>query len=101
MKRLQRGEQNSSTTLCATHPGPTEFLDSPPLTLDDQLEYKETKLADGVPLVSSFFDNMTSATTAWRCVSTSCRKTDLPLISLLPALLTQTGVIDERQAHSL
>ena len=41
-----------------------KFLDSPPLTLDDQLEYKETKLADGVPLVSSFFDNMTSATTA-------------------------------------
>jgi Zn-dependent M16 (insulinase) family peptidase len=72
---------------------PRKFLDSPPLTLDDQLEYKETKLAGGVPLVSSFFDNMTSATTAVSLRLDVLPEADLPLVSLLPALLTQTGVI--------
>jgi Zn-dependent M16 (insulinase) family peptidase len=72
---------------------PRKFLDSPPLTLDDQLEYKETKLAGGVPLVSSFFDNMTSATTAVSLRLDVLPEADLPLLSLLPALLTQTGVI--------
>ena len=72
---------------------PEKFLDSPPLTLDDQLEYKETKLPDGVPLVSSFFDNMTSATTALALRLDVVPETDLPLVSLLPALLTETGVI--------
>jgi Zn-dependent M16 (insulinase) family peptidase len=70
-----------------------KFLDSPPLTLDDQLEYKETKLAGGIPLVSSFFDNMTSATTAVSLRLDVLPEADLPLVSMLPALLTQTGVI--------
>jgi Zn-dependent M16 (insulinase) family peptidase len=70
-----------------------KFLDYPPLTLDDQLEYKETKLAGGVPLVSSFFDNMTSATTAVALRLDVLPEADLPLVSLLPALLTETGVI--------
>jgi Zn-dependent M16 (insulinase) family peptidase len=70
-----------------------KFLDSPPLTLDDQLDYKETKLAGGVPLVSSFFDNMTSTTTAVALRLDVLPEDDLPLVSLLPALLTQTGVI--------
>jgi Zn-dependent M16 (insulinase) family peptidase len=71
-----------------------KFLDAPPLTLDDQLEYKETKLASGVPLVSSVFDNMTSATTGIALRLDVVPESDLPLISLLPALLTQTGVIE-------
>jgi Zn-dependent M16 (insulinase) family peptidase len=70
-----------------------KFLDTPPLTLDDQLDYQETRLAGGVPLVSSFFDNMTSATTAVALRLDVVPETDLPLLSLLPALLTQTGVI--------
>ena len=39
-----------------------KFLERPPLTLDDQLDYKVTRLAGGVPLVASTFENMTSAT---------------------------------------
>jgi len=72
----------------------TEFLKSPPLTLDDQLEFKEAKLANGIPVVSSYFDNMTSATTGLALRLDSVPEEDLALISLLPALLTQTGVIE-------
>ena len=80
----------------------TEFLKSPPLTLDDQLEFREAKLGEtkdaklggGIPVVSSYFDNMTSATTAVALRLDSLPEDDLALVSLLPALMTQTGVID-------
>ena len=71
------------------------FLDAPPLTLDDQLEYTDAKLAgSGIPIVSSVFDNMTSATTGLALRLDGVPEEDLALVSLLPALLTQTGVID-------
>lgn len=70
------------------------FIDNPPLTLDDSLEYKESKTANGVPVVSSYFDNMSSATTAIAFRLDTVPEADLPLLSLLPSLLTQTGVID-------
>jgi hypothetical protein len=38
------------------------FVDAPPMTLDDQLDYRVETLDGGVPLVASTFDNMTSAT---------------------------------------
>lgn len=72
----------------------TEFLKSPPLTLDDQLEFKESTLANGVPVVSSVFDNMTSATTGIALRLDTVPEDDLALVSLLPALLTETGVIE-------
>ncbi len=71
-----------------------KFLDAPPLTLDDQLEYTESKLAGGIPIVSSVFDNMTSATAGLALRLDGVPEEDLALLSLLPALLTQTGVID-------
>ena len=77
--------------------GALEFLKAPPLTLDDQLEYSQGKLGDAgqVPVVSSFFDNMTSATTGLALRLDSVPEDSLALLSLLPALLTQTGVIDQ------
>jgi Zn-dependent M16 (insulinase) family peptidase len=71
-----------------------KFLAAPPLTLDDQLEYTESKLAGGIPVVSSVFDNMTSATAGLALRLDSVPEEDLALVSLLPALLAQTGVID-------
>src|SRR3569833_2752576 len=41
-----------------------KFIDNPPLTLDDQLSFTESKISRGVPLVTSYFDNMTSSTTS-------------------------------------
>ena len=45
-------------------------------------------------MVSSYFDNMTSATTAVALRLDSVPEEDLALVSLLPALMTQTGVIE-------
>jgi Zn-dependent M16 (insulinase) family peptidase len=71
-----------------------KFLSEPPLTLDDQLEHKEARLPNGVPVVSSVFDNMTSATTGLALRLDTVPEASLALVSLFPALLTQTGVID-------
>jgi Zn-dependent M16 (insulinase) family peptidase len=75
-----------------------KFLDNPPMTLDDQLEYTESIVNDGVshkvPLVASYFDNMTSTTTSLALNLASVNEVDLPLLSLLPELLSETGVID-------
>lgn len=69
------------------------FPDAPPLTLDEQLEYSATRTAAGVPLVTSVFDNMTSSTTALALRLDGVPEADLPLLSLLPVLMTQAGVI--------
>ncbi|MGH9900265.1 MAG: hypothetical protein ACRD68_00320, partial [Pyrinomonadaceae bacterium] len=76
------------------------FLDSPPLTLDDQLDYKVSKLAGGVPLVASTFDNMTSATTGLALRLDGVPESELVYLSMLPALLTQTGVVKDGKAIS-
>ncbi|HVW08672.1 MAG TPA: hypothetical protein VHC90_08820, partial [Bryobacteraceae bacterium] len=74
--------------------GDRKFLDNPPLTLDDQLSYTESKIGRGIPLVASYFDNMTSSTTAIAFNLASVPESDLPLLSLLPELLSTAGVIE-------
>jgi Zn-dependent M16 (insulinase) family peptidase len=71
-----------------------KFLDNPPMTLDEQLEYKQASLGGMVPYVFSVFDNMTSATAGLALNLASVPESDLVLVSLLPALMTQTGVIE-------
>jgi Zn-dependent M16 (insulinase) family peptidase len=72
-----------------------KFLENPPLTLDEQLEFRQDKLAGGVPLIASVFDNMTSATAGLDLRLDSVPETDLVYVSLLPALISQTGVIED------
>jgi Zn-dependent M16 (insulinase) family peptidase len=74
--------------------GNRKFLDNPPMTLDDQLEYTESKVDGKIPLVASYFDNMTSATTSVAFNLASVPEADLPLVSLLPELLSESGVIE-------
>lgn len=74
--------------------GNRRFLDNPPMTLDDRLEYSESNINRGVPLVASYFDTMTSATTSLALNLASVPEADLPLLSLLPELLSATGVIE-------
>jgi Zn-dependent M16 (insulinase) family peptidase len=69
------------------------FIESPPLSLDDQLDYKVRTLAGGVPLVASTFDNMTSATTGLALRLDGVPDSELVYLSILPALLTRVGVI--------
>jgi len=70
-----------------------KFLERPPLTLDDQLDYKVTRLAGDVPLVASNFENMTSATTGLALRLDGVPRDQLFYLSAMPQLLTQTGVI--------
>ncbi len=95
IRRYQKDYDAESARLdAATNAATEKFLSAPPLTLDDQLEYKDAKLTGGIPVISSVFDNMTSATTGFALRLDSVPEEDLVLVSLLPALLTETGVIE-------
>jgi hypothetical protein len=72
-----------------------KFLERPPLTLDDQLDYKVTSLRGGVPLVASNFENMTSATAGLALRLDGVPRERLVYLSALPQLLTQVGVVRE------
>ncbi|HEV2859590.1 MAG TPA: hypothetical protein VGX48_01130 [Pyrinomonadaceae bacterium] len=71
------------------------FVENPPLTLDDQLDFKVTKVKGDVPLVASTFENMTSATTGVALRLDGVPESQLVYLSMLPALLTQVGVIKD------
>ena len=73
---------------------PAKFIDNPPMTLDDQLDYTVTSLGEGIPLVASRFDSMTSATTGLAIRLDGVPQEHLMYISLLPAMLTRVGVIE-------
>jgi Zn-dependent M16 (insulinase) family peptidase len=73
----------------------TRFVEQPPLSLDDQLDYKTHTLAGGVPMVVSTFDNMTSATTGIALRLDGVPDEELVYLSILPALLTRVGVIKD------
>ncbi|MGD0049218.1 MAG: hypothetical protein ABSE42_19645 [Bryobacteraceae bacterium] len=73
---------------------PPKFIDNPPLTLDDQLDFKTVALAGGAPLVESTFESMTSATTGIALRLDSVPESQLVYVSLLPQLLTRVGVIE-------
>ncbi len=72
-----------------------KFLENPPLTLDDQLDFKVKQLQGGVPLVASTFENMTSTTTGIALRLDGVSQEQLMYLSMMPVLLTQTGVIKE------
>ena len=78
----------------ATHVPPTPFVKSPPLTLDDDLRYEEVKLANGVPLAYSRFDNMTGAFTGIALRLDGVPRDELRYVSLLPQLLAAAGVVE-------
>lgn len=75
-----------------------KFLERPPLTLDDQLDYKVTSLPGSVPLVASSFENMTSATTGLALRLDGVPQEQLFYLSAMPTLLTQTGVVKDGKA---
>lgn len=75
-----------------------KFIDNPPLTLDDQLDYKVQTLPGNVGLVTSTFNNMTSATTGIAFRLDGVPEDQLVYLSMLPQLLTGTGVIKNGKA---
>src|SRR5688572_29290689 len=73
---------------------PARFIDNPPLTLDDQLDYAVKPVGEGIQLVASTFESMTSATTGLALRLDGVPQEQLMFISLLPAMLTRVGVIE-------
>jgi Zn-dependent M16 (insulinase) family peptidase len=73
---------------------PPEFIDTPPLTLDDQLEYAVKPIGEGINLVASTFDSMTSATTGLALRLDGLPQDQLMFVSLLPPMLTRVGIIE-------
>lgn len=71
-----------------------EFAKSPPMTLDDQLQYVATKLDNGVPMVASRFDAMSSAMVGLALRVDGVPREQLRYLSLLPALISRVGVIE-------
>jgi Zn-dependent M16 (insulinase) family peptidase len=74
---------------------PPKFIEKPPMTLDDRLDYVASKLEGGVPLVASTFDNMTSATLGIALRADGIAPEHLRYLSLLPILATRVGVIED------
>lgn len=73
---------------------PPAFVKNPPMTLDEELQFKQTKLDSGIPIVTSTIDNMSSTTVAVALRADSIQGAELRYLSLLPALLTRVGVIE-------
>lgn len=93
---------DSNTTLLekAEQAHTVKFIENPPLTLDDQLVYKQEKLSANVPMLASVFNNMTSVTTGIALNLHSVPQNKLVYLALLPELLTKTGIIKNGKAVS-
>ena len=75
-----------------------KFIENPPLTIDDQIDYKETSIGN-VKLGVATFDNMTGATTGLALGLDAIPENDLVYFSL-PDLLRGAGVIKDGKAIS-
>ncbi len=69
-----------------------KFIDSPPMTLDGQLDYEVLTLDAGPQMVASTFDNMTSLTMGLALRLDVVPADHLHVLPLLPAVLTRIGV---------
>jgi hypothetical protein len=73
-----------------------KFIDNPPLTLDDQLDYTVENLPGGRQLVTSIFDNMTSAMTGLAFRMDVVPESLLIYTAVIPILFTEVGATLER-----
>ncbi len=71
-----------------------KFVENPPLTPDPLLNYETIKLSNGVPVVASTFDNITSITTGLSLRLSVIPESLLFYVPLLPSIINQIGVVD-------
>ncbi len=71
---------------------PTRFIDTPPMTLDDQLDWVQGSVCGSVPLITGKFDGMNSATIGLALSVTELRGRELIFAAALPALLSTVGM---------
>lgn len=93
-------DANTAVLEKAEQENTAKFIEHPPLTADDELNYTQTKLNGGVPMVASVFANMTSATTGLALGLQGVPKNKLKYLALLPQLLTGTGIVKDGKAIS-
>jgi Zn-dependent M16 (insulinase) family peptidase len=95
--RRYKAEQDAASRVieaAAREITPPRFIENPPLDLDDSLQFTTRKLAGGVPLVASTFDSMTGSTVGLALRLNAVSDGELIYLSLLPELLTRSGVIE-------
>ncbi len=73
------------------HAPPARFIDHPPLTLDDALDYTVKTLAGTVPAVCGYFSGMASATVGLALDARGISGRQLLYASLLPSLWSGAG----------
>ena len=71
-----------------------EFIDNPPLTLDDHLKYEIVSLPGGIPMVASTFENMNSSTIGMAFRMDVVPEDQLVYVPILPDVLTSIGVLE-------
>jgi Zn-dependent M16 (insulinase) family peptidase len=83
----------------ATIPMPM-FVQNPPLTLDDQLDYSVESLPGGGKLVTSIFDNISSVTCGLAFRADVIPDSLLFLVPAIPICLTEIGVVKDGKTIS-
>ncbi len=71
------------------------FIDNPPMTLDDQLNYETIALTGGIPFVASTFENMTSSNVGLALRLDVIPESFLVYVPFLPTVLTDIGVVKD------
>lgn len=69
-----------------------KFLNNPPMTFDENLDYQVLTIGGTVPLVASTFNSMTSTTFGLALNLRVVPQDKLMYVPLLPDLITETGV---------
>jgi hypothetical protein len=72
-----------------------KFIDNPPLSMDDQLQYQVRRIRGKTPLVVSTFDSMTSGSTGLALSLEPVPEDHLVFAALFPELLTSVGVVQD------
>ena len=71
------------------------FIDNPPMTADDQLDFKTITVASKVPLVASTFENMTSSRLGLALRLDVIPESLMVYVPFLPSVMTTIGVVKD------
>lgn len=90
-----RAEYDSNTTVLEKleQAHNIKFIKTPPLTNDDELDFRQKTIDGKVPFAASVFNNMSSATTGLALNLKGVPTDKLLYLAMLPQLLTETGII--------
>jgi hypothetical protein len=73
--------------------GEHRFMEDPPLSLDEPLDFREVRVGPGVPVVWSRFEGLPAVTAGVALRMDAVPDAELTYLALLPALMTEVGVI--------